>query len=136
MFDTLKHREISLEEALPGDLVFYEATFFPGVGKKLQKHDIVHVEVLTEGGGSARTIGSRFQTGVVSEFDSYVFKSTIYEVRRHYFLSIGPWLEGECVSRCEEHRWEINRPTGSKYSIFASTAAQELGEDEQCCGDD
>lgn len=69
-YDTLPE-ELSQEEMLPGDLVFYSATYYDPSHSKI--HDMVHVEIFTgKGANGEGTIGSR-RGDVVSEHETYRF---------------------------------------------------------------
>lgn len=61
---------------------------------KKQPHNMTHVEILL--GEGERTIGARWNNGVVQEFDSYNFVSKSYHSMQFYFKSIDPWLLGYC----------------------------------------
>ena len=93
MFDTLPVK-VTEETAKPGDLIFFEATYYPEKRFKRQIHDIVHVEVYA---GNGRSYASRYSKGVVREFDSYKFESSNYYDIKYHFRSIDTWLDGVCV---------------------------------------
>ena len=55
----LCHNEISPEDMVPGDLIFYEGVYHDG-RKRRQHYDITHIEVfLGHGPDGKGTIGSR-----------------------------------------------------------------------------
>jgi len=136
-FDTLPRRFASVEELVPGDLVFYQATFKEqpdGKQQKPQKHDMVHVEVYL---GNGETVGSLphtcWRTGGtcgVQKFASYECAETgKWKLDKYWFCSIDTWLEGTCRSCCAEHswsQWELSDADGR--SIFAC-AHDEAAED-------
>ena len=53
---------------------------------------MVHVEIYT--GEGEKTIGARWQKGVVQEFESYKFESKSYYDMKYHFKSIDTWLDG------------------------------------------
>eukprot|EP00741_Cyanophora_paradoxa_P010039 tig00000157_g9725.t1 len=85
----------SHEELRPGDLIFYSGTYFNEKSRR-QKHDMVHVEIYV--GPGERSLGARWQKGVVTVFDSFKFESKAYHSVQHHFRSIDRWLSGECSS--------------------------------------
>ena len=89
--------DLKFEEMKPGDLIFYSATYYPEKKMKIQKHDMVHVEVFYGGDTGESSIGARWGKGVVTIFDSYKFVSKNYYNVKHHFKSIDTWLEGICV---------------------------------------
>jgi len=120
--DTLPIR-IPIEEAKPGDLIFYIGKYKSNRSKR-QKHDCVHVEVFLGGETGEATIGSRFFKGQVSEFPSYKFTSTTWDCVSVHFCSLDTWLDGECKSHCPEHPWTIVEYNGKK-SIFHDGTQQD-----------
>lgn len=100
-------------EAIPGDLVFYEAQNYEM--NKAQKHGIVHVEIFLGKGiaGNFRTIGSRYQKGCVSIWPSYKFHSPSWGIQKHHFRSIDTWLDGRCKSVCADHPWSSEAVSAS-----------------------
>ncbi|CAH1775899.1 unnamed protein product [Owenia fusiformis] len=127
-FDTLP---IVLEEKdmKPGDLVFISAIYNNKKSKK-QPHNMVHVEVWL--GDGPKTIGARWQKGVVQVFDSYAFEAKSYHSPTYLFRSIDTWLMGVCQSYCPEHPWtktKLKPKQISKHSIFA------VSDDEEDAGD-
>ncbi len=114
-FDTLPGEIKNLEDVKPGDLVFISGVYntprrklcdncnrilnlfeFSNYKKvKIQPHNITHVEVML-GDGTERTIGSRWNNGKVSIFDSYKFISKSFHSARYFIKSIDPWLWGYC----------------------------------------
>lgn len=116
LFDTLRKKYSSYELMQPGDLVFISATYYNPKSRK-QRHDMVHVEVWL--GDGIKTIGARWQTGVVNIFDSYAFTSKSYFNMQYHFCSINTWLEGICKSWCKIHKWTRSSFNRNKRSIFA-----------------
>ena len=53
----------TFDELKPGDLIFYEATYYNPEKAKNQKLNIVHVEMFYPGKTGQGTIGSRWQKG-------------------------------------------------------------------------
>ena len=51
---------------------------------------MTHVEIYL--GKGEQTLGARYRKGVVSYFDSYKFKSSIYYQEKYYYRSIDTWL--------------------------------------------
>lgn len=74
-------KEVAFEDLRPGDLIFYEGTYC-SKRSKVQKHDMVHVEVFVGGDTGEATVGARFQKGVVQEFPSYKFPSTLWNLKK------------------------------------------------------
>lgn len=105
-FDTLPIA-LTEEQMLPGDLVFIEAPLLDPT-KVQHKHLITHVEVWI--GDGHKTLGARYQKGVVQVHDSYAFESKRYGPNKYHFRSINTWLAGICKSFCPEHSWEPKRP--------------------------
>jgi hypothetical protein len=132
-YDTLP-LEISEEQAKPGDIIFYIGKYRPGKKFKRQKHDVVHVEVYL---GEGKSIGSRWNAGTISVFDSFKFHSSNWELVKFSFRSLETWLEGTCVSHCKEHSWVSKTKCISvgKGSIFAleeeEAAAEEMDSDKE-----
>jgi hypothetical protein len=58
-YDTLKKECVAQDKLVPGDLIFIAATFY-SPRAKLQKYDMVHVEVYTGGESGESTIGARW----------------------------------------------------------------------------
>ncbi len=48
--------------------------------------------MLREGRGSEKTVASRFAAGLVSEYDSFKFTSTIYHSVTHVIMSLDEWI--------------------------------------------
>ena len=83
-----------------------------------QKHNMVHVEIWL--GDGNKTVGARWQKGVVEIHDSYEYVSKSYHSMKYHFHSIDTWLNGICKSYCNEHSWTLNKqPTPGKKSIFS-----------------
>mmetsp|Transcript_23738 Transcript_23738/g.40885 ORF Transcript_23738/g.40885 Transcript_23738/m.40885 type:complete len:268 (+) Transcript_23738:101-904(+) len=132
-FDTLPDTGMTLQDMLPGDLIFYSATYYSPTRRR-QIHNMVHVEIFLGHPTPEATIASRSATGAVSTYDSYQFVSQNYYDVRHYFRSIDPWLNGICITCCSEHQWKRCMPprTPSKYSVFYTpppTLPEELEGD-------
>ncbi|XP_048581079.1 uncharacterized protein LOC5512073 isoform X2 [Nematostella vectensis] len=129
MFDTLPNDIENEEDMKPGDLVFITATYYVNNGKKWkkQRHDMVHVEVWL--GDGEKTIGARWQKGVVQVFDSYKFVSKSYHSMKYHFKSIDTWLMGICKSYCSEHSWRKSQYNPGRKSIFAIDQ-----QDDDACG--
>ena len=128
-YDTLPI-EITEEQAKPGDLIFYRGKNRPGVNMKVQKHDMVHVEVYL---GESKSIGSRFNNRTIQIFDSYLFTSTNWELIGVSFKSLETWLDGSCVSHCKEHSWIVTSRclTLAKGSIFAQEQQDENADQQE-----
>jgi len=118
--------EVPIEQAKPGDLIFYIGNYKSKRNKK-QKHDCVHVEVFLGGETGEATIGSRFFKGKVSEFSSYKFTSTTWDCVSVHFRSLESWLNGECKSHCPDHPWTI--VDNGKKSIFHDGTQQDDNAD-------
>eukprot|EP00050_Salpingoeca_kvevrii_P003571 m.227490 g.227490 ORF g.227490 m.227490 type:complete len:515 (-) comp10851_c3_seq3:732-2276(-) len=127
-FDTLPIAIDDPKDMKPGDLVFISGDYFHK--DKQQIHRMTHVEIWM--GDGEKTLGARWQRGVVEIHDSYKFVSKSYGNMEYHFRSIDTWLQGVCVSHCPEHKWQTvraYRPT--KNSIFSLDDA-----DESICDDD
>eukprot|EP00698_Gefionella_okellyi_P003003 TRINITY_DN12830_c0_g1_i1.p1 TRINITY_DN12830_c0_g1~~TRINITY_DN12830_c0_g1_i1.p1 ORF type:complete len:254 (-),score=25.28 TRINITY_DN12830_c0_g1_i1:648-1409(-) len=125
-FDTLPIRKASHTELEPGDLIFYAATYYSTKAKK-QRHDMVHVEIFVGGETGEQSIGARWQSGKVQQFDSYKFVSKLYHDITHYYCSLDTWLEGVCKSFCADHEWKRLAWLPGAKSIFALEAeAKEI----------
>mmetsp|Transcript_21428 Transcript_21428/g.31037 ORF Transcript_21428/g.31037 Transcript_21428/m.31037 type:complete len:826 (-) Transcript_21428:53-2530(-) len=127
-FDTLPIRVESVKELKPGDLIFYAGTY-TSKRSKVQKHDMVHVEIFLGGETGEATIGARYQKGTVQIFPSYLFPSKLWNLEKVYFCSIDTWLNGQCVSVCPEHQWissnaALAMAAGSR-SIFHDSSDDE-----------
>lgn len=94
-FETLP---IALEfhEMKPGDLIFYEGTYYPHFHGRYQHHNLVHVEIFIGGDSGEQSIGARWHSGFVQLHDSYKFESKNYHSVKHYFRSLDTWLDGVC----------------------------------------
>lgn len=95
--------DIPFEALAPGDLIFYSAKFYDP-RRKIQKHNIVHIEVFIGGSTGEATIGSRSRQHV-SKHDSFRFVSENYYDIEYHYKSIEPWLQGRLESNCSEHNW-------------------------------
>eukprot|EP00762_Andalucia_godoyi_P005331 ANDGO_06803.mRNA.1 hypothetical protein PTSG_04199 len=124
-YDTLCHQRVSsVHELVPGDLIFYSGTYYPEKKAKNHPHNMVHVEVYL---GNGRTLGARYQTGVVQVHDSYVFESKSYFDVTHHFCPINSWLAGVCINQCKLHNYaKMSRkkksPAKSKISVQSHRA--------------
>jgi len=124
---------ISLEfnQMQPGDLIFYEATYYPGVEHGYQIHDLTHVEIFVGGETGEESIGARWGTGVVSQFPSYKFESKRYYDVKHHFRSIDTWLEGICKSHFPQTTFgTVIELDPHKKSLFGEEGVDEDGEVE------
>lgn len=121
-------QELKFSELIPGDLIFYTATFFKEKGWKSQPHDMVHVEIYLGGNDfPERTIGSRDRFGVVELNDTYQFTSENYYDIKYHFRSLDTWLRGIHKSFCLEHKWhdELLDNNPNKFSVFNSEKVEE-----------
>jgi len=131
-FDLLPNK-LEFKDLKPGDLIFYEATFYPNTNWKAQLHDLVHVEIFLGGKTGEETIGARDKDGVVSIFDTYKFESSNYYDIKYHFRSIDTWLSGIHKSFCKDHAWDdhLIKVNNSKFSIFtADSDGNERAEEE------
>ena len=121
----------SIDKLKPGDLIFYSGEY-TSHRSKVQKHDMVHVEIFYGGDTGEATIGARFSKGVVQIWPSYKFPSTLWKLHAYHFCSIDTWLEGECRSYCEEHEWKCGAASlalaAGERSIFND--ANDHGDEE------
>lgn len=77
----------------------------------------MHVEIWL--GDENKTLGARWQKGVVEIHTSYQYVSKSYHSMKYHFHSIDTWLNGICESHCTEHQWQRNKRTlPGKKSIF------------------
>ncbi len=120
-FDTCAEN-IPFEEMVPGDLIFYSATYFD-TKKRKQIHDMVHVEIYW--GPGEQSIGSRWFKGCIQIFDSHKFESTNYYDIKFHYKSLETWLRGDLHSHCPEHSWRDDRKDAWTHnrSIFADEEA-------------
>lgn len=150
MFDTLPIELDGPEDMKPGDLVFVSAIYNNPKCKcsintldnnyvisissclaKQQKHNIVHVEVWL--GDEHKTVGARWQKGVVEIHNSYQYISKSYHSMKYHFHSIDTWLKGVCVSHCLEHPWkQSKRALPGKKSIFCEQQQQADPKEIEC----
>ena len=139
-FDTLPIRVDSVDQLKPGDLIFYSGEYTSN-RSKVQKHDMVHVEIFYGGETGEATIGARFSKGVVQIWPSYKFDSSLWKLHSYHYCSIDTWLEGECVSHCMEHEWKCSAASlalaAGERSIFNdNNNDQEDSDDESAGGGD
>lgn len=134
MYDTLPLDLGGPANMKPGDLVFVTAIYSNPKCKyfskihyiyltmvhdiaKQQKHNVVHVEIWL--GDGDKTVGARWQKGVVEIHNSYQYASKSYHSMKYHFRSIDTWLNGICESYCDQHPWKLNKRTlPGKKSIF------------------
>eukprot|EP01138_Halocafeteria_seosinensis_P011122 gb/GECG01011359.1/.p1 GENE.gb/GECG01011359.1/~~gb/GECG01011359.1/.p1 ORF type:complete len:301 (+),score=47.12 gb/GECG01011359.1/:1-903(+) len=120
MFDTLPSQGDDWERLKPGDLVFYEAEYTKP-NMRAQRFGMVHVEIFTGGDTGEKTLGSRWNDGTVSFFDSYKFSAKVWTNVKYHFRSIDPWLKGMCEPAHPEY-WKGNSfgsRCDDRNSIFA-----------------
>lgn len=135
-FSTLAKDTVSFEEMKPGDLIFYEATYYDTSKQKKQPLNMVHIEMFYPGKTGQGTIGSRWQKGKVQEFDSYKFTSKNYHSIKYYFCSIDRWLNGEC--KPTHDIWpqsDISNMATNKYSMFNVDNYMKDAESADCDDD-
>ena len=85
---------------------------------------MVHVEIWL--GDKNKTLGARWQKGVVEIHDSYRYVSKSYHSMEYHFRSIDTWLNGICKSYCAEHPWKRKqRILPGKKSIFNQQQEEE-----------
>lgn len=117
----------SVKQLKPGDLIFYSGEYTSS-RSKVQKHDMVHVEIFYGGNTGEATIGARFSKGVVQIWPSYKFDSKLWKLHAYHFCSIDTWLEGECQSHCAEHEWKCSASSlalaAGERSIFNDTGGE------------
>lgn len=126
-FDTLPDI-VSFNDIREGDLIFYEAIYYPEKRLKEQPHNIVHVEIfLGNKFYPERTIASRDKFGVVEYNDTYKFTSENYYDIKYHFRSIDPWLKGIHKSYCQDHKWDSNifENDSNRYSVFRNIQSAE-----------
>ncbi|GFR77985.1 protein polyglycylase TTLL10-like isoform X4 [Elysia marginata] len=114
MFDTLPVT-LTKRQMRPGDLVFMTGEY-TNPKKKKQRHNMLHVEIWL--GEGDKTIGSRWNNGKVSAFDSYKFDPKSFHNEQYIFKSIDTWLMGICHSYCSKHPWRLRKVNPSAKSIF------------------
>lgn len=97
---------------------------------KQQKHNMVHVEIWL--GDGNKTIGARWQKGVVEIHNSYQYVSKSYHSMKYHFRSIDTWLNGICKSHCTEHLWKISKRTlPMRKSIFYCDQQQQQADPKE-----
>ena len=120
---------LGFEELQPGDLIFYEATYYPHMRFRKQIHRLVHVEIFVGGPTGEQSIGARWSKGVVQLHDCYKFVSTNYFDIKYHFRSIDTWLDGICKSYFPKssfgHTLELDC---NKNSLFVDADELEEGE--------
>ena len=123
-YDVCKE-DIPFEEMVPGDLVFYSATYYEHLKKKPQIHNMVHVEIYV--GPGEETVGSRWNNGRIQVFDSYKFESKNYYDIKYHFKSLDTWLEGICQSWNPDYPWRDDRKDAWTHgrSVFADSDDEE-----------
>ena len=91
---------------------------------------MVHVEIWL--GDENKTLGARWQKGVVEIHNSYQYVSKSYHSMKYHFHSIDTWLNGVCESHCTEHPWQRNKQTlPGRKSIFNCDQQQEQADPKQ-----
>ena len=94
---------------------------------------MVHVEIWL--GDENKTLGARWQKGVVEIHNSYRYVSKSYHSMKYHFHSIDTWLNGVCESHCAEHPWKRNKRTlPGKKSIFNCEQQQQEEEEADPSG--
>ena len=89
---------------------------------------MVHVEIWL--GDKNKTLGARWQKGVVEIHNSYQYVSKSYHSMKYHFHSIDTWLSRICESHCTQHPWKRNKRTlPGKKSIFSCDQQQEQEAD-------
>jgi hypothetical protein len=134
-FSTLAADTVNFEDMKPGDLIFYEATYYDTSKQKKQPLNMVHIEMFYPGETGQGTIGSRWQKGKVQEFDSYKFTSKNYHSIKYYFCSIDRWLNGEC--KPTHDIWpqtDMSNMATNKYSMF--NVDNYINDEAADCDDD
>ena len=148
MYDTLPIKFDNPGDMKPGDLVFVSAVYNNPKCKyfsntvslvtmvmipaaKQQKHNMVHVEIWL--GDNNKTLGARWQKGVVEIHNSYQYVSKSYHSMKYHFHSIDTWLDGICESHCAEHPWRRNKRTllGKKSIFNCDQEQQQEGADPE-----
>jgi len=118
---------------LPGDLIFWKATYHDKK-KKRQKNDCVHVEVFLGGENNENTIGSRWQKGQIKVFDTYKFVSKSYYDITYHYRSLDTWLNGICKSFSDIYAWDRGLKEdvdANKFSIFKIQEAEGASDDDE-----
>eukprot|EP00949_MAST-11_sp_MAST-11-sp1_P003145 g3145.t1 len=118
-----------LSDLKPGDLIFWEATYFSEKARK-QRLSLVHVEVFTgKGPHGEGTIGARWQKGHVQHFDTFRFESKSYHSIKYHFRSIeDTWLDGICKPAPAHKGFWIDSTSAfrvNKYSMFNASSENE-----------
>ncbi|RUS81566.1 hypothetical protein EGW08_010667, partial [Elysia chlorotica] len=128
MFDTLPVT-LTRRQMRPGDLVFMTGEY-TNPKKKKQRHNMLHVEIWL--GEGDKTIGSRWNNGKVSVFNSYKFDPKSFQNEQYIFKSIDTWLMGICHSYCPKHPWRLRKVNPSAKSIFN---VEDVVQDEKASPD-
>ena len=91
---------------------------------------MVHVEIWL--GDEDKTVGARWQKGVVEIHNSYQYVSKSYHSMVYHFRSIDTWLNGICKSYCVEHPWKRNNHTlpGKRSIFYQQQSADPLEQNE------
>jgi len=130
-YDILSKIVTSPSDLKLGDLIFYEGNYVSS-RSKLQKHNIVHVEIFIGGDTNEATIGARYQRGTIQIFPSYKFESTKWTLVKHHFRSLDPWLEGSNKSCCPEHSWQSSEIA----NIVAGAGSRSIFSMQHCNDDE
>jgi hypothetical protein len=125
---------IEFKDLKEGDLIFYEAIYYPEKAWKPQPHNLVHVEIYIGGEGTEeKTIAARDRFGVVEYNETYKFTSENYYDIKYHFRSIDTWLRGIHKSYCNEHKWYDDSldKIYNKFSVFKNDKdEEEFAEDK------
>ncbi len=128
----------TFEELVPGDLIFWEATYFSDKARK-QRLSLVHVEVFTGKGPQGEgTIGARWQKGHVQHFDTFRFESKSYHSIKYHFRSVDRWLDGVCKCAPAHKGWWVDSTSTmavNKYSMFNADARTDDDFCDEGAGD-
>ncbi|KAH9504448.1 hypothetical protein Btru_063669 [Bulinus truncatus] len=139
MFDTLPVT-LTIDQLKPGDLVFMTGIYNNPKSRR-QHHNMVHVEIWL--GDGHKTIGSRWNSGKVGIYDSYMFQPKSFHGEQYIFKSVDTWLMGVCrrliTSFCTEHKWLrfAVSPSSSRsiFSVDDSTGDERADYDEDSDND-
>ncbi|KAL0234721.1 hypothetical protein PCE1_001757 [Barthelona sp. PCE] len=117
-FEALNDYIIPLEQAKPGDLIFYK-----GVRTGKTDQTIVHVEILLE---NEQSLGSRYSGVDVREH--FLFDSSSWSLVEYYICSIDSWFSGILKQFPRSHKYFI--PLFSEKSIFFDETEYEDAESD------